>query len=165
MEVPHQSQNRDPILIQDMVPIFKQHNYTNLFFQTASKHLTRIEDTINHIKNGCHLQPNSEVKTEVIPVTIKPPLEVTKFKLSSTKKDIEFKDTLVDKIKSFKIGESSSINMLSTQHNPNEENLTLSQTTEIENNYQENPTFINIVHYGETSRNSTRTATMRYYHP
>ena len=87
MEMPHRSQNKDPVLVQDLVPIMKQHNYTNLFFQTLGKQMTRIEETVNHIKDSCHLQPKTELKSEVIPVSIKPPLEVTKFKLSSTKKD------------------------------------------------------------------------------
>mgnify|MGYP003703496895 CR=1 FL=1 len=74
-------------------------------------------------------------------------------------------DTLVDKIKNLKIGEFSSINMLSRQQNPNEEKLTLSQITGIENNFQENLTSINKVHYGDTSRNSNKAAPTRYYNP
>ena len=73
MEIPHKSQNRDPVLVQDLILNLKQHNYTNLFCQKASKQITRIEETVNHNKDRCHLQPKSEDKTEIIPVTIKPP--------------------------------------------------------------------------------------------
>ena len=118
-DIPHKNQNRDPVLIQDIIPVLKQNNYTNLFCQTAGKQLTRIEEIVVHAKKSCNLESKSK-SPDIEPVLIKPTPVLKDFKLKS-KEETEFMDTLLSKIKGLHISEpsptsTSQVLMLSSNH-------------------------------------------------
>ncbi|KAL7259095.1 hypothetical protein ACSBR1_005070 [Camellia fascicularis] len=115
VEIPSKASQRDIIQVKDIVPIMKQNNYTNLYFQTVGKQLTRIEESIENFKDRQLVPTESTIQ----PVNVKPPLEVTNFKLRSDKQDNEFMETLLKKMSNLNVGRvlppegSSSIHMIS----------------------------------------------------
>ena len=55
MEPPPKSSNA--LTVKEFIPVIKQNNYTNLYCQTMGKQLTRIEETVVHLKEHCQIQP------------------------------------------------------------------------------------------------------------
>ncbi|XP_028092633.1 uncharacterized protein LOC114292817 [Camellia sinensis] len=154
-EIPHKSQHRDPVLIQDMIPVLKQNNYTNLFCQTAGKQLTRIKEMVSHVKKSCKLEPKP---TDVEPVIIKPTPVLRDFKLKS-KEETEFMDTLLSRIKNLHISEppltsTSQVNMLSNTNpllsDDSLDHISPQEIFEIQQNFQ--PSSVNRVTYGPSTQ-------------
>ena len=114
------------------------------------KQLTRIEETIVHLKESCQFQPKPQ--PEIQPALLKPNPMVTNFNLEPKKDNTEFMNTLIDKIKHLNLSGSgpSQVNMLSRDHPPKEDHLsdlTFQQIAEIQANFQEEPSEINRVMY------------------
>ena len=103
--------------------------------------MPRIEESLGELVQN--QKKDSTPNLSIQPVNVKPPLEVTNFKLRSTKQDNEFMDALIQKMKSINIGQSSSsqINMLFAQQldnlNGEEDDLSPSHILEIQNNFQD----------------------------
>ncbi|XP_028061487.1 uncharacterized protein LOC114264954 [Camellia sinensis] len=166
VEPPQRSSSKEPLTDKEIILLIKQSNYTNLYCQTVGKQLTRIEETVTHLKESCQFQPKP---VSIHPVTIKPSPTVTNFNLKSRKPNTEFMDTLINKIEDLHIGESSQVNMLSSNHLGSQEesynNLTPSQISKIQANFQNEPSTINRVHYGQNTNRMALSGPSRYYYP
>ena len=124
----------DYIKLSDLSLVCKQHNYTNLFCQTMGKQLTRIEEAVNTFKDRTLTSPVTG-PSMTHPISIKPPLEVTNFKLKAS--NTKFMDTLLQKMKTLNVqtGHSEpsggSIHTLRSDPSP-DENLSPAQIHEIQ---------------------------------
>ncbi|CAL5397226.1 unnamed protein product [Camellia sinensis] len=159
----------DYIKLVDLGLTVKQHNYTNLICQTMSKQLTRIEEAISTFKDRSLALPVTGSST-LHPVSIKPPLEVTNFKLKAS--SIEFMDTLLHKMQTLNVrppepippppGQSSGlVQMLRAESTP-DDNLSPDQIYEIQMNFQE-PSSVNKLHSYSSSRPAMLPPSRNYY--
>lgn len=172
-EIPHQ---QEEVKIKDILLLSKQNNYTNLFLQTVGKQLTRIEEQIYNVNENCQVVPH---KLDLQPVTIKPPSEVSNFKMKSSKSDNEFIDNLLNKMKDLKLttapisssqinaisGHSSSTSNNTDSDTDNPDVISPSHLLEIQNNFQDMQN-INKTTYSQKPVNCMAlTGPSRYYYP
>ncbi|XP_028115638.1 uncharacterized protein LOC114313449 [Camellia sinensis] len=132
------------------------------------KQLTRIEETVVHLKEHCQIQPIKQ--PEIQPALLKPNPTVTNFNLEPKKDNTEFMNTLIDKIKNLNLSTSgpSQVNMLSKDHITKEEpfpELTIQQIAEIQANFQDDqPSEVNRVMYDTKIDRHSYLAPSRYYY-
>ena len=98
------SERKEFAQFKDLVPIIKQNNYTNLHLQIVGKQLTGIEESVVELVHNHNQQVKSSSDPPIQPVNVKPPLEVTNFKLRTSKQDNELMNPLIQKIKNISIG-------------------------------------------------------------
>ena len=124
-----------------------------------SKQLTRIEEAVSTFKDRTLALPVTGVST-LHPVSIKPSLDITNFKLKSS--NTEFMDTLLQKMQTLNVrppeppkppGHSSSgtIHMLRAESNPDQDTLSPEQIHEIQLNFQE-PSSVNKLNYYSSAK-------------
>jgi len=150
-------------VIKELQKVIKQNNYTNVYVQVLGQQLTRIESAIeiliNKLNQVAQLETpllKKEERTNYVP--IKPPPEVTGFKLHSQKDEIT---SLIEQLKKANLntieGNSSDQEIDEELDEPeesisdisNEDNLDLNQIIDIEDSFKESmkPTEINKLNF------------------